>query len=123
MGDPTGTQIKTARDSLWRLALTRSTRNSSVRPFSMVNDSVVFVLAVKVCPLGVAVVMVNWPLASTTLPPTSVSDQPVLTLSSKLSSTRAKPVVPPKRQAIDKRVGMRGLKTAVFITIQGGCVV
>src|SRR6266853_5457527 len=87
---PTGCQIKTAIDWLLGLALTRSTRNSSVRPSSMVKLSVVFLLPVKVAPVWTAAVMVNWPRDSTTLPPRAVkSCHPVLIPLSKLSNIRA----------------------------------
>src|SRR5713101_2475980 len=88
MLDPTGCQIKTAIDWSFGLALTRSTRNSSVRPSSMVKLSVVFLLPVKIGLFWTAVVMVNWPPDSTTLPPRVKSCHPVLTPLSKLSKTR-----------------------------------
>src|SRR6266852_2947812 len=90
MLDPTGCQTKTAIDWLFGLALTRSTRNSSVRPSSMVKLSVVFLLPVKVAPVWTAAVIVNWPPDSTTLPPRALkSSHPVLIPLSKLSKISA----------------------------------
>src|SRR5713101_1465073 len=89
MLDPTGCQIKTAIDWSFGLALTRSTRNSSVRPSSMVKLSVVFLLPVKIGLFLTAVVMVNWPPDSTTLPPRVKSCHPLFTPLSKLSKIRA----------------------------------
>src|SRR6266581_5159199 len=86
---PTGCQTKTAIDWLFGLALARSTRNSSVRPSSMVKLSVVFLLPVKVGLFWTASVMVNWPPDSTTLPPRAVkSCHPIFTPLSKLSKIR-----------------------------------
>src|SRR5260370_3095514 len=118
MLDPTGCQTKTAIDWLFGLAVTRSTRNSSVRPSSMVKLSVVFLLPVKVAPVWTAAVMVNWPPDSTTLPPSPVqSCHPFLIPLSKLSTIRALThrLAPKTTKATERTTEVKNGEEDVFI--------
>src|SRR6266496_2000676 len=130
--DPVGINASTANESA-PLPETRSTRNSTVRPSCSVNVSEVLVLALKIdWPMGWSVNL-NWPFCSEiSLYGTPIlklkSCQPVFTLSSKLSSTRAEQGYVPSRTTAAQRtrrskpslgpygvrIGATGLRLAKF---------